>query len=374
MTVAFITDPLEMRAIGSIPAVFTANLAERGTPHFITNAASIMALARVGGQDLPVTIDDGDIGRSYVASPHSAYVAYARREMDLVGLKRGRRAAGAALALTDRLLRGARINRAVHIDNWLLSTNLHGEWQGEGLAELRAALCERFPDHFLILRTLDRWSSPALLDAARRDGWIMLPARQIWVTENLRRDWLPRKDRLNDRRILRRSGLSIEEAEHLSAADCERIARLYALLYLEKYSPLNPDFTPAFIALLASTGLARFRLARRDDGTIMAVSGMIARAGHATCPVVGYDTARPQREGLYRIACYLASEWTLERGLALHGSAGAAEFKRARGARGEIEYMAIHARHLSPPRRAAVSLLAAVLDAAVVPMMRRNGW
>ena len=106
----------------------------------------------------------------------------------------------------------------------------------------------------------------------------------------------------------------------------------------------------------------------------MAVAGMIARGGHATCPVVGYDTARPQHEGLYRIACYLASEWTLERGLSLHGSAGAAQFKRARGARGEIEYMAIHARHLSAPRRAAARLLAGVLQAAVVPMMRRQGW
>ncbi|MBK6801174.1 MAG: GNAT family N-acetyltransferase [Novosphingobium sp.] len=374
MTVQLLTDPAQMRALGSLPATFAASLAEQGTPQFIANASSAMLLARVNGHDLPLTVDDGGHGRSYVASPHSAYVDYARREMDLVGLRHGRRAVGAVLGLTDRLLRAARINRAVHVDNWLLSTNLHGDWQGEGLPQLRAALCERYPDHFLILRTLDAWSCPRLLDAARRDGWIMAPARQIWVTDDLSRDWLPRKDRLNDRRILRRSGLTIEEPEQLSSADCERIAHLYALLYLDKYSPLNPAFTPAFIALLDRTGLTRFRLARRDDGTIMAVAGMIARGGHATCPVVGYDTARPQHEGLYRIACYLASEWTLERGLSLHGSAGAAQFKRARGARGEIEYMAIHARHLSAPRRAAARLLAGVLQAAVVPMMRRQGW
>ena len=89
---------------------------------------------------------------------------------------------------------------------------------------------------------------------------------------------------------------------------------------------------------------------------------------------MGYDTALPQQEGLYRIACYLASEWTHERGLSLHGSAGAPAFKRARGARGEIEYMAIYARHLSAPRRAALRLLAGVLESAVVPMMRRQGW
>lgn len=374
MKAELLADPGVMRASGSVAGQFVAAMAERGTMPFIANVASTMLLARIGGFELPVSVDDGGYGRSYVSSPHSAYVPYARREMDLVGLRHGRRAAGAVLSLTDRLLRAARFDRVVHVDNWLLSTNLHGDWQGEGLPELRELLCTCYPDHFVILRTLDRWSTPALMQVARRDGWIMVPARQIWVTDDLARDWLPRKDRLNDRRILRRSGLTIADPEHLSPADCARIAELYALLYLDKYSPLNPAFTPEFIALLDQTGLARFRLARRQDGTIMAVAGLIARGAYATCPVVGYDTARPQVEGLYRIACYLASEWVHERGLSLHGSAGAADFKRTRGARGEIEYMAIYARHLTAPRRAALRLLAGVLETAVVPMMRRQGW
>lgn len=374
MSVELIADPAAMRAAGSLAGAYAAAFADGGTARLIANASSAMLLARTHGHDLPVTVDDGGYGRSYVASPHSAYVAYARREMELVGLARGRLAASAVLGIADRVLRAARINRAVHLDNWMLSTNLHGGWQGEGLPELRQALVQRYPDHFLILRTLDAWSCSRLCEAARADGWIMAPARQIWVTEDLARDWMPRKDRLNDRRMLRRSGLTVEEPDRLTRADCERIAQLYALLYLDKYSPLNPDFTPEFITILDRTGLARFRLARDGDGTIMAVAGMIARAGLMTCPVVGYDTARPQGEALYRIACYLAYDWAQGRGLSMHGSAGAAQFKRARGARGEIEYMAIHAGHLSPARRAAVRALAGVLEAAVVPMMRREGW
>lgn len=374
MSVELIADPAAMRAAGSVAGKFAAAFAEHGTSRLIANASSAMLLARIEGHDLPVTVDEGGHGRSYVASPHSAYVPYARREMELVGMRRGRLAASAVLGLADRVLRAARINQAVHVDNWMLSTNLHGDWQGQGLPDLRQELAHRYPDHFLILRTLDDWSCPRLCEAARRDGWIMAPARQIWVTEDLARDWIPRKDRLNDRRMLNRSGLAVDEPDHLSSADCARIAQLYSLLYLEKYSPLNPDFTPEFITLLSASGLARFRLARAGDGTIMAVAGMIARGALMTCAVIGYDTARPQSEALYRIACYLAYDWAQQRGLSMHGSAGAADFKRSRGARGEIEYMAIYADHLSSARRAAMRVLAGVLETAVVPMMRREGW
>ena len=189
MKAELLADPGVMRASGSVAGQFVAAMAERGTMPFIANVASTMLLARIGGFELPVSVDDGGYGRSYVSSPHSAYVPYARREMDLVGLRHGRRAAGAVLSLTDRLLRAARFDRVVHVDNWLLSTNLHGDWQGEGLPELRELLCTCYPDHFVILRTLDRWSTPALMQVARRDGWIMVPARQIWVTDDLARDW-----------------------------------------------------------------------------------------------------------------------------------------------------------------------------------------
>lgn len=369
-----LVDPAALAGATSLAARYVAALAREGTPALIANATSRAMLLRQGGREFPVTIDDGGHGRSYVASPHSAYVLYAREEMAIVGMRRGRRAASAALALLDRLLRAARLNHAVHLDNWLLSTNLHGDWDGAGLPAIRTALAGRFPDHFVILRSLDGWSCPTLLAAARADGWVLLPARQIWVVDDLARDWRPRNDHGNDRRALARSGLVIEEPTSIGAADAARIAELYHMLYVGRYSALNPVFTPAFIAFSAETGLLRYRLAREPGGRIMAVAGMLVRDGILTPPVVGYDTSRPQREALYRIASYLFCDWALERGLALHGSAGAADFKRKRGAHGVIEYMAVHAGHLSRSRRAALALLAQLLDRVAVPMMRSQGW
>lgn len=374
MTLELIEDPQIMEATQTPGGRFTAALARHGTSGFVSNATSRMLLLRYGQHALPVSIDDGGYGRSYVASPHSAYVPYARREMELVGMQRGRFLAEGALTLLDQLLRAVRVNHVVHLDNWLLSTNLHGDWAGEGLPAMRQLLTERFPQHMLILRSIDAWSSPQLLEAARNDGWILVPARQIWVVEDLERQWRTRNNCGNDRRALLRSGLRVEDAEHLSQADRERIAELYTLLYIDKYCDLNPTFTADFVGLMRETGLLTYRLAREANGRIMAAAGMFSRNGIMTPTVVGYDTLQPRSDALYRIATYLFCDWAAERGQKLHGSAGAAHFKRQRGAQGVIEYAGIHVAHLSPLRRATIRGIARTLERFVVPMMQKEGW
>jgi hypothetical protein len=369
-----IEDAGTMARDGSVAGRYAAALAREGVPALVANAASRPMLLRLGEHSLPVTVDDGGYGRSYVSSPHSAYVLYAREEMDLVGMKRGRFAARAAIGVLDGLLRAVRINRAVHLDNWLLSTNLHGDWDGVGLPEARELLARQFPDHFLILRSLDAWASPGLLEAARADGWILLPSRQVWVVDDPAREWRPRNHTVRDRRALAKSGLTVETPTLINAADADRIAELYDMLYVGRYSGLNPLFTPRFITLTQEIGMLHYRVARDGSGRIMAAAGVLARNGVMTPPVVGYDTSRPREEALYRIASYLYSDWAMEHGMALHGSAGAGEFKRNRGSCGVIEYMAVHADHLSPGRRAVVRGLSQVLERYAVPMMQKEGW
>ena len=115
---------------------------------------------------------------------------------------------------------------------------------------------------------------------------------------------------------------SLETLSEIAPADATRIADLYHQLYVGKYSPLNPVFTPAFVAMTHAAGMIRYRVARASDGAIMAVAGLFPRGDVATPPVVGYDMSRPRAEGLYRIASYLFGEDALARGVRLNGSAG----------------------------------------------------
>lgn len=346
----------------------------RGAAAMVSNVATRLSTLEVAGRTMPVTVDDGALGGSYVCSPHSAYVLYARAELDLLKVGPVAYPLRMALAGLDRLLRAARINRIVHLGNWLLSTNLHGGWRGEGIEAAREALVAACPDHLLGVRSVDDWSSPGLREALMADGWILVPSRQIWVVDDLIREWTARGDYGNDRRLVARSPLRISDLPAIDPDDARRIADLYARLYVGKYSALNPVFTPAFVAASARTGMMSYRVARDPGGTIQAVTGMWARGGVMTPPVVGYDTARPRGEGLYRIASWMFMERALESGWRLHGSAGAAHFKRLRGARGVIEWNAYHAAHLPPARRRSVEALAALLKRFVVPMMVARQW
>ena len=341
-----------------------------GVTERIANVDTRWLALRIGDRVLPVTVNDGARGGSYVCSPRAAYIDYALRETELVRV-RGAGMVRAALTGAERVLAAARVDRVVHLDNWLLSTNLHGDWTGEDLPAIRTALAERFPDHLLAIRSVDPWSSPPLAAAARADGWIMVPSRQIWVVDDLAREWRTRNAFGNDRRLVARSGLTIEPAR---SADARRIAELYRELYVDKYTALNPVFTARFVAETMASGLIDYRVARAGDGAAVAVAGLLARGGVATPPVVGYDRAWPQAAGLYRIASWMFMAAAMKRGLRLHGSAGAAHFKRLRGAHGVIEYWAMHAGHLPRARRLTVAALAAGLERWAVPMMRRHGW
>lgn len=349
-------------------------MVELGGPAMVSNVSTRLSTLDVAGRTMPVTVDDGALGGSYVCSPHSAYVLYARAELDLLKVGWAAYPSRAALAALDLALEAARINRIVHLGNWLLSTNLHGGWRGEGIEAARELLAGAHPDHLLGIRSVDDWSSPGLREALAADGWTLVPSRQIWVVDDLERDWTKRSDFGNDRRLVARSPLVLSDLEEVGAGDALRIADLYAMLYVGKYSALNPVLTPLFVQASARSGMMSYRVAREPGGTIMAVAGMWARGGVMTPPVVGYDTARPQSEGLYRIASWMFMHKAMESGWRLHGSAGAAHFKRMRGARGVIEYNAYHSAHLSPARRKAVQALAALLERFVVPVMRVKQW
>jgi hypothetical protein len=352
---------------------YIEGIARAGATAMIPNVATRWLALRSGDRVYPVTVNDGDYGGSYVCLPHSAYVHYARAELDIVETGWMRPLLRVLIATADRLLRWGDVNRIVHVDNWLLSTNLHGDWQGEDLSAIRTFLTAHFPGHAIAVRSVDGWSSPALLDAARRDGWQLLASRQIWVTGDLDAEWRPRRNTGHDLRRLRRSGLTIDEFAVMREADAARIAELYHMLYVGKYSPLNPVFSPAYVLMTWRTGTLRYRGVRDAAGQLLAVAGVLVRGDVLTPPVVGYDTARPQAEGLYRIATLLFTTIAAERKLRVNGSAGAAQFKRNRGARGEIEYMAVAARHLPWRRRAVLRFMRAILDHVAVPMMKSRG-
>ncbi|MEO1045054.1 MAG: hypothetical protein AAFX04_06410 [Pseudomonadota bacterium] len=344
-------------------------LAER-----IANTGGIdLCALRHGPHLLPVTISHGGMGGSYVVQPHSAYVGYAKDELHEAGLGMAAPLVGAGLSAIGGLLRAANINRVAMLDNFLFATNLHGGWQGEGIAAMREAVLAHYPDHMLAIRSVDDWSSPALYQVLCDDGWLMIPSRQIWVIDDVAAQWRPRSHTKSDRRKFRKSGLVAEGISAMTASDAERIAALYKALYLDKYSMLNPQFTPEWIKLLSDSKLVDFQVVRDGEGSIMGIAGCFARGDVLTVPVLGYDMTAPREAALYRIASLLFGDYAMEHGLRLNCSAGAGSFKAARGARSHIEYMACYIAHLPKPRQMAMRAMAWGMGEIAMPALVKRG-
>ncbi|CAN5147408.1 hypothetical protein BH11PSE2_BH11PSE2_17840 [soil metagenome] len=344
-----------------------------GAPALIANLRTRLMGLRCGDRILPVTINEAEYGDAYVCLPHSAYALYAKAELKIVDAGPWSPALGLLADVAGLAMRAARVNRVVHLGNWMVSTNLHGGWRGDDITEIRAILIKAFPDHLLAVRSLTRWSDADLCDSLAADGWLLLPSRQIYVTDDLAQDWAPHRDTRRDLALLAASAAQVDHLDTLRPGDAARIAQLYAMLYLERYSRLNPAFTPAYVEMTHRSGILRYRGLRGADGVLSSVVGCLVRGGVLTTPIVGYDTARPEADGLYRIASAMLAQMAMEAGARLNGSAGAADFKRHRGARPELECSAYYAEHLSAGRRLTLRAMQKVLTRFAAPLMAERG-
>lgn len=338
----------------------------------IRNLQTKVTLAQFGDQLLPVTVNDGgQPGNCYLCNPVTGYTDYAIEETRNFAAMPALR--GALVGLVHGvapLVRATGLDRAVHVNNWLFSTNPAPAVDRSMAADLRDKLCAAYPTHAIVLRSLNTFSDAAAMTALVAEGFTLLPSRQIYLFDGRN----PRpfsKDMKNDRALLRRTGLREMRNDAVLAQDYARIETLYNQLYLEKYTPLNPQYTAAYIARMHQRGLLHLEGLRAADGELVAIGGRFQYGQTLTQPLLGYDTTRPQTEGLYRLITAMAQRDAVDNGLLFNMSAGAASFKRHRNAVAAIEYSAVFCAHLPRRQRWATKAIGGVLRGVGVPLMRK---
>lgn len=332
---------------------------------------AIEALATSLG-DVPVTRNEGRANTCYVCCPSVAYIDYALSE-----LRHFEGNAGLSLALhglvtlARPVIAATGIDRHLQLNNWLLATNPALPLGGPELETLTRKLVASHPRHAVIWRSLNEYSDTEQIARATACGYDLFPARQIYLFDCRTTEPAVHRDEKRDRVLLAKGDYEVVEPDQILPSDHARMAELYAMLYLDKYTRLNPQYSAAFIAEAQRSGMMLFQGLRSPEGRLDGMVAFFDLGGVMTAPMVGYDTSMPQQLGLYRRLMAIGMQRARQRRMLFNMSGGAASFKRNRGAIPAIEYAAVHTRHLPAGQRAACWIVRTILERVGPALLRR---
>ena len=340
---------------------FLTALLESPSRYFVGNVTTEMQVLRLGSLVFPLTINEANYSDSWVCSPYNATITYPLDELQQIENSILRRSVAGLIHLVAPLLKAAKINRVVGVNNGLLSTNLYPSWDGSGIEELTSRLQQRWPQHAIVFRSLNAVTNGTLITHLQRAGYLLLPSRQVYLCLDLHAAARKQNSEIDQTLLTRKTEYRIVKGAELTSEDVPRIRELYDQLYLQKYSLHNPHFTDALIQLWQQTGLMKFIGLRNSNGILDGIVGCLGMHETITTPLIGYDLTLPRKLGLYRMLTALVFQEARETGRILNLSAGAARFKRHRGGEAHIEYSAVYVAHLSLFQRSIWGALAGLL-------------
>jgi hypothetical protein len=338
---------------------------------FASNLDTDVELLRIDDALMPLTINRVKTCNSWICSPRTTYCDYAIEELH----RHLHQFLSQPLSLICRsygyVLERARIDQAVTVNNWLLSTNLYPALRTDLLDKLVEVILRRWPEHAVWFRSLNAEHNADWLHALETFGFMLIPSRQVYVYEDIPSKIARHVNLKRDMRLLRETPLRPINNSEFRCEDYARIAYLYRQLYLEKYSRLNPQYTAHFMQRWHAAGLLELKGFKDVDDVLQGVVGIFRQGDTITAPIVGYNTVLAQSLGLYRLLMASVFETAMLTGASVNLSAGAAEFKRLRGGKPVIEYSAVFAKHLCPSRQRVISMLHALTTSIAVPIMQR---
>lgn len=340
----------------------------------IKNLKADMVVIEVGDHDFPLTIPDlNQVGNTWTVSFSSMVLGYGKEE--LARLPRGKRLLlSPLLGLLQFLFKGAKADDMIGVENACLSTNLVSQALRQvDLPTLREKIYQHRPGSSLMIRSLNEHDHADFLEKLRRDGWHLLVNRQVYLIDQPEKA-LKKRDSKRDLALLDDPDYRFRRLRKDSpTADFEAVIALYDQLYLEKYSKLSVQFTPLLLREMIAADCLELYLLEDGQAQAKGCLGMIVEDGILTVPILGYDLTATKETALYRRLSIFITDYCAKHQLQQHLSAGAASFKKNRGAIPYLEYTAVYSRHLSLPRRLFWKGLAFLTRTLYAPLLQKNG-
>lgn len=330
---------------------FLVALVTQPSQELIRNLDGEIQILTLDDHLLPLTISNPKArGNAYITSPYSQYINLAKEEIqmevsDEVWMKH---IANPTLNVTGALVRQLGFDKAIFINNWIVSTNLYPKIDFSLLPELVNFLTKHFPDYALIFRSINEYSEADWLQELKSIGFRSVLSRQVYVMNPEDEEYRKKRMFKSDQKLWTKNKDYVWEIlKNPNEEDLQQIKKLYDDLYLNKYSSLNPDYTLAWLKKAIQSNFMDFHILRHQETQkIGGVTAFFEKEGVITTPLIGYDQSVPLKVGLYRFLNLRLMEESIERNLVMNMSSGAAKFKKMRGGVPYLEYNMTYTRHL----------------------------
>ncbi|WP_175638968.1 hypothetical protein [Metabacillus schmidteae] len=347
-------------------------LMKHGSTYFMRNVKTDLFLIEIDDLLLPLTVNNKEFNNSYVTSPYTHYISYAKEELWELKNPILEKIFSPMIDILGGLLRNSNVNKVVIVNNWLLSTNLMGPLLTKSqLERLTRFITSTFPHYTILFRSMTELLHHQFLETMDHVGYQKIMSRAIYLFDHPFTLTKKQKKTLQqDKRLFEKYHYYVREP---GVDDIAHIQKLYNNLYIDKYSRHNPQFTKEFFEHAINHKFLRFSLICQGEA-VKGVIGYWVREGVLTTPILGYTTNSDKKEGLYRVLSYLITENILQKNYVGHRSAGAGGFKRMRGSVQHIEYTYFFQMHLPFHKRLAWSFLKAIMSLFVEPMAKKKGF
>ncbi|MBM7603188.1 hypothetical protein JOC75_001158 [Metabacillus crassostreae] len=364
----------ESKKDGSLIKQYFEPLMKNGISKFIENVKADLYLVEIDDFILPLSVNDTEFTNSYVASPFTHYISYAKEELWELYNKPLERLLGAIIDILGFVLQKSNINKVVVVNNWFLSTNLlEPSLSFDQLQRLTLFLTEKFKQHTILFRSINNSLHQNISKFLQEIGYQNVMSRSIYLFNQNQENQLSAKQKKllkQDEKLILNKDYQVKQ---VAEVDIERIQELYNSLYIQKYSANNPQFTLDFYRNIYLNQLFSFKLICKND-IVLGIVGMLIRDNVLTTPILGYESTREKSDGLYRVLSFLITQEIMDHHYIGHRSAGAGEFKRKRGSVQENEYTYFYQKHLSLSKKLSWKIVKFIMDKIVEPLAKKKGF
>lgn len=346
-------------------ADFISAIVRNGLSGYLLNAGDSEMKAIVLDEHLIPVIVTARGDDCYILSPVAHYIKYSQKELSLLDNGLYKYFLLSLLQTGNIFFKILNFNKAVYVNNWLLSTNPPLYLNPGEIINLRDYLAKEFPDKAIVIRSVDSFNKN-YLRILKDCGFKLIINREIHYWEPAQLGSICSRKRRKvklDIALSEKNDFVIEKLDTASRKDFLRLSEIYQMIYISKYTRLNPKFTAEFMEIVHSEKILEFFVIKKED-VIVGFISFLENDAMIYSLIMGYDKEMDKIHNwnLYKLLMGLTFKISINRNKRLFLSSGAGYYKRRRGSKTQYEYEAVYIRHLSPLRQIPWHLIQTGMD------------